>query len=141
MTTTNLTPLVAAFFEALDDDELSYIYLTGGRLWLDSGSGELAITFGPPDDIAGHDVSDAMPTGQWVYARLEPSLADEHPRSPTGDIDFDWAGMADWERRWLRNCLNQTVRSLEDAVERSRDAVEKTRALLASLGRRGQAHF
>lgn len=138
MNQANLTSRVAAFIDALDDDELSFIYLGGARLWMDSGSSALAITYGPPDDQAGHDMTDSAPQGQWVYARLEPSLADEHPRSPTGDIDFDWPGLAAWERQWLRNCLHQIVRSLEFAVERAEGALRQTHTLLASFGRRGQ---
>lgn len=133
-----LTHRVASFIDALDPFELSCIYLSGARLWMDSGSGELAVTFGPPDDQVGHDVTDVTPVGQWVYARLEPSLADEHPRSPTGDIDFDWPGMPEWERRWLRNCLHQIVRSLDEATRCSHRALEQASAFLASFGRRGQ---
>lgn len=138
MTQPNLTYRVAAFIEALDSDELSFIYLGGARLWLDSGSGALAITYGPPDDQAGHDMTDSVPQGQWVYAPLQPSLAEEHPRGPTGEIDFDWPGLAAWERRWLRNCLHQIVRSLEDATERAEEALRQTSDLLASFRRRGQ---
>lgn len=133
-----LTVRVAAFIEQLHDDELSFIYLGGARLWLDTGSGAIAITYGPPDDHVGHDMTDTVPEGQWVYARLEPSLAEEHPRDPTGEIDFEWPGLAAWERRWLWNCLHQIVRSLEDAAERADAALRQTRTLLASFGCRGQ---
>ena len=134
----SLTHRVAAFIEALGPFELSCIYLSGARLWLDSVSGELVVTFGPPDDEVGHDITDAVPVGQWVFARLQPSLADEHPRGPGGGIDFDWPCMPDWERRWLWNCLHHIVRSLEDAAERSHRALEEARVVLASFGLRGQ---
>lgn len=134
-----LTQRVTAFVESLDADELSFIYFGGARLWLDTANRELAITFGPPDDETAHDVSDLPCVGQWVYAALEPSLADEHPRRDDGIVDYEWPGLADWERQWLLYCVHQIVRTLSSAAKQSFNAFLQARTGLASFKRRGQS--
>lgn len=92
---------VTAFIHALSDQQLRDIYWREARLWLDTGDGELHLTFGPPEDRGAHvEMVDASAAGQWVWIGLGVDTAKEHPHEDGSLVD-DWPPLVGWTRQNL----------------------------------------
>jgi len=111
----NLSVQLTGLIEELEPIDLECIYLAGARIWIETSAVHLAITYGPPGDDAVHDAemaADPSP-GYWVWAGLEPAIAQEHPRHANGEPDLDWPGIADWARQHLLARVADIAEDLE----------------------------
>lgn len=95
------TERVSAFIQGLSDQPLKDIYWRGARLWLDTGDGELHLTFGPPEDRDAHaEMVDAPAAGSWVWVELGADKAKDHPFEDGYWVD-DWPPVAERTRDYL----------------------------------------
>lgn len=83
------------------------LYRFGGRLYLDTGSGQISFTFSEKDEVL---IERESVTGRWIFAKLDVDTCDPRLTFP---FDYFEECMAD-ECKWLRQQLRE---SAEKCVE------------------------
>lgn len=107
--------LVSEFVAKLTPRQLTSAYWKGARLWMDTGDGEMGISFGAPRHPDVHPSKGGeLTVGQWVWFGVEPDFADEHPVDEEGDRVYDWPELADWMRDDLEYQASWIAEKLEE---------------------------
>jgi len=108
--------------EGLELVDLECINFAGGRIWVDTGSLELAITLWPLEDASAHaeEMAGEPSFGKWVWTPPYPITAVEHPLHADGVLNWERPGIADRERQRLLASVEAMVLDLEFGASESR---------------------
>lgn len=120
-----LPQLFSAFVETLPDKALTRLYHTQGRIWLDSGSFEFRISYGPPESRRAHSWMHLEPSiGLWVYQDIHMRTHTDHPSHGNGGL-IDWVPSPEWVRGQLLESVGDLAENMRLELEEGVEMAER----------------